>query len=46
MTSSMMSHGDLKFALYIQVYENMAPGARCKGNNSSINADVVMVFLG
>ena len=45
-TSSMTSHGGLKISLYIHVYERLAPGANCKGNVSSINANIIIVFLG
>ena len=46
MTSSMRSQGGLKVSLYIHVWERLAPGANCKGNVSSINANIVIVFLG
>ena len=46
MTSSMTSQGGLKVSLYIHVQERLAPGANCKGNVSSINANTVFVFLG
>ena len=46
MTSSMTSQGGLKVSLYIHVQERLAPGANCKGNISSINANTVIVFLG
>ena len=46
MTSSMMSQGGLKISLYIHVLERVAPGANCKGNVSSINANIIIVFLG
>ena len=46
MTSSMTSKGRLKFSLYIHVKERLAPGANCKGNVSSINANIIIVFLG
>ena len=46
MTSSMTSQGGLKVSLYIHVKERLAPGANCKGNVSSINADIIIVFLG
>ena len=46
MTSSMTSQGGLKVSLYIHVWERLAPGVSCKGNVSSINADIVIVFLG
>ena len=32
--------------LYIHVYDRVAPGANCKGNVSSINANIIIVFLG
>ena len=32
--------------LYIQVQERLTPGANCKGNVSSINANIIIVFLG
>ena len=46
MTSSMTSRGRLKVSLYIHVKERLAPGANCKGNVSSINANIIIVFLG
>ena len=46
MTSSMTSKGRLKVSLYIHVKERFAPGANCKGNVSSINANIIIVFLG
>ena len=46
MTSSMTSKGRLKVSLYIHVKERLAPGANCKGNVSSINAKIMIVFLG
>ena len=46
MTSSMTSQADLKIFLYIHVYESLAPGASCKGNVSSINVNIIIVFLG
>ena len=46
MTSSMTSQGGLKVSLYIHVQEWLAPGANCKGNASSINANIIIVFLG
>ena len=46
MTSSMTSKGRLKVSLYIHVKERVAPGANCKGNVSSINANIIIVFLG
>ena len=46
MTSSMTSKGRLKVSLYIHVKERLAPGANCKGNVSSINANMIIVFLG
>ena len=46
MTSSMTSQGGLKDSLYIHVKERLAPGANCKGNVSSMNANTVIVFLG
>ena len=45
MTSSMTSQGGLKVSLYIHVLEKLAPVASCKGNVSSINANIVIVFL-
>ena len=43
----MTSEGGLKFALYIHVYERLAPGASCKGSVSSIYANIVIIeFLG
>ena len=38
--------GRLKVSLYIHVKERLAPGANCKGNVSSINANIIIVFLG
>ena len=38
--------GSLKFSLYIHVQEGLAPGASCKRNVSSTNANIVSVFLG
>ena len=46
MTSSMTSKGRLKVSPYIHVKERLAPGANCKGNVSSINANIIIVFLG
>ena len=46
MTSSMTSQGGLKVSLYIHVLERLAPGATCKGNVSSINVNIIIVFLG
>ena len=46
MTSSMTSKGRLKVSLYIHVKERLASGANCKGNVSSINANIIIVFLG
>ena len=46
MTSSMTSKGRLKVSVYIHVKERLAPGANCKGNVSSINANIIIVFLG
>ena len=46
MTSSMTSQGGLTVSLYIHVYERLAPGANCTGNVWSINANIVIVFLG
>ena len=46
MTSSMTSQAGLKVFLYIHVYESLAPGASCKGNVSSINVNIIIVFLG
>ena len=46
MTSSMTSQGGLKVSLYIHVDERLAPGANCKGDVSSINANIIIVFLG
>ena len=39
---------DLRYeiSLYIHVMESLAPEASCKGNVSSINANIVIVFLG
>ena len=46
MTSSMTSHGDPEVALYIYVWERLAPAASCKGNVSSIHVNIVIVFRG
>ena len=46
MASSMTSQGGLKVSLYIHVKERLAPGASCKGNVSSINSDIIIIFLG
>ena len=46
MASSMTSQGGLKVSLYIHVKERLAPGASCKGNVSSINANIIIIFLG
>ena len=46
MTSSMTSQGSLKVSLYTHVKERLAPGANCKGNVSSINVNIIIVFLG
>ena len=46
MTSSMSSQVGLKVSLYIHVKERLAPGANCKGNVSSTNANIIIVFLG
>ena len=35
-----------QISLYIHVKERLAPGANCKGNVSSINANIIIVFLG
>ena len=45
MTSSMASQGGLKVSLYIHVKERLTPGANCKGNVLSINANIIIVFL-
>ena len=41
-----MSQGGLKVALYIHALQSLAPAASCKDNVSSINANIVIVFLG
>ena len=46
MTSSITSQGGLKVSLYIHVYDRLAPGANCRGNVLSINANIIIVFLG
>ena len=46
MTSLMTSKGRLKVSLYIHVKERLAPGANCKGDVSSVNANIIIVFLG
>ena len=46
MTSSMTSQDGLKVSLHIHVKERLAPGASYKGNVSSINANIIIVFLG
>ena len=46
MTSSMTSQGGLQVSLYIHVKERLAPGANWKGNVSSINVNIIIVFLG
>ena len=46
MTSSMTSQVGLKVFLYIRVKLSLAPGEICKGNVSSINANIIIVFLG
>ena len=46
MRSSMTSQDGLKFALYIDVKERLAPWASCKDNVSSINGNIVIVFQG
>ena len=45
-TSSMTSQGGLKVSLCIHVKERLTPGANCKGNVSSINANIIIVFSG
>ena len=45
MTSSMTSQSGLKVSLYIHVKEMLAPVASCKSNVSSINANIVIIFL-
>ena len=42
----MKPKGRLKVSLFIHVKESLAPGANCKGNVSSINANIIIVFLG
>ena len=42
----MTSQCGLKVSLYIHVSERLAPGANCKGNVSSINDNIIIVFLG
>ena len=46
MASSMTTQGGLKVSLYIHVEERLAPGASCKGNVSSMNANIIIIFLG
>ena len=46
MTSSMASQDGLKVSLYIHAYEKLAAAASCKGNVSSIKANIIIVFLG
>ena len=46
MTSSMTSQGGLKVSLHIHVQESLAPVANCKGKVLSINANIIIVFLG
>ena len=46
MTSSMTSQGDLKVGLYTHVKGRLDTGTNCKGNVSSIHANIVMVFRG
>ena len=47
MTRSLMtSQTGLKVFLYIHVWESLAPGASCEGNVSSININIMIVFLG
>ena len=46
MASSMTSKGRLKVSFYIHVKERLDPGANCKGNVSSKNANIIIVFLG
>ena len=45
MTSSNTSQGGLKFSLYIHVEERLAPVPSCKGNVSSINANIEIILL-
>ena len=45
MTSSMTSQGGLKVSLYIHLSKRLAPVESCNGNVSSINANIVIVFL-
>ena len=46
MTSSMTSQGGLKVSLHIHVQESLAPVANCKRKVLSINANIIIVFLG
>ena len=46
MASSMTSQSSLKVSHYIHVWERLAPGASCKDNVSSVNANIIIVFLG
>ena len=46
MTSSMTSQDGFKFVLYIHAWDRLAPGESCEGNVSSINVNIVIVFLG
>ena len=45
-TLSKISQGDLKIALYIHAKERLVVGASYKGNILSINANILIVFLG
>ena len=45
MTSSMTWEGGLKVTRYIHIQERLAPGASWKGNVSSINVYIIIVFL-
>ena len=42
----MTSLGGLEVSIYIHVKERLAPRTSCKGNVSSINANIIIVFLG
>ena len=46
MTSSLASQGDLKSALYVHVQVMLAPATSCKGDISSIHANILILFRG
>ena len=46
MTSSMTSKGGLEISLCIHLQGRLAAAASCKGNVSSINANIIIVFSG